>query len=124
MREDSVGSVGVAFYSNGDRRFLVSPGLGPSSWSRYLPSLALPSLTLALLLCMCLWKHPGRQWGEVPLSPIGEGAGCHAPSEPGVDKKELWLSVWVGSLGGTSWGRLRALDRVQSWELHPTGLGV
>ena len=39
---------GGAFYSTGDRRFL-----GPSSWSHYLPF-------LALLLCMCLWKHPGE----------------------------------------------------------------
>lgn len=48
---------------------LSVPGLGPSSWSHYLCSPAPPLLTLALLHCLSLWKHPGRQWGEVPLFP-------------------------------------------------------
>lgn len=63
---------GVAFYSIGDRRFL-----GPSSWSRYLRSPALLSPTLALLLCMCFWKHPGEgaSWKTVVSSPTVGGGG-------------------------------------------------
>lgn len=104
---------------------LSVPGLGPSSWSHYLCSPALPLLTLALLHCMSLWKHPGRQWGEVPLSPtLWRGQAAMHLQSLGLIKRDCGYLCGLVALEILSWGRPRALDNVQSWELHPTGLGA
>ena len=42
----------------------------------------------------------------------------------GLIKRNCGYLCELVALETPSWGRPKALDRVQSWALHPTGLGV